>query len=56
MQLLIILQLEPYLINFSIMLSDVTSPLLSPIRPFAYIMSYSGGAHKNITGTFTFFN
>jgi hypothetical protein len=42
--------------QFSNMFSDVTSPLLSPIRPFAYIMSYSGGAHKTITGTFTFFN
>jgi hypothetical protein len=42
--------------QFSNMLSDVTSPLLSPIRLFAYIMSYSGGAHKTITGTFTFFN
>ena len=42
--------------QFSNMLSDVTSPLLSPIRQFAYIMSYSGGAHKKITGTFTFFN
>jgi hypothetical protein len=42
--------------QLSNMLSDVTSPLLSPIRPFAYIMSYSGGAHKTITGTFTFFN
>jgi len=37
-------------------LTDVTSPLLSPVRPFAYMMSYSGGAHKSITGTFTFFN
>jgi len=41
--------------QFSNMFSDVTSPLLSPIRPFAYIMSYSGGAHKTITRTFTFF-
>jgi hypothetical protein len=40
--------------QFSNMLSDVTSPLQSPIRPFAYIMSYSGGAHKAITVTFTF--
>jgi hypothetical protein len=55
MQFLIILQME-HPDQFSNMLSDVTSPLLSPIRPFAYIMSYSGGAHKTITGTFTFFN
>jgi hypothetical protein len=38
------------------LLADVISPLLSPVRPFAYMMSYSGGAHKSITGTFTFFN
>ena len=38
------------------LLTDVTSPLLSPVRPFAYMMSYSGGAHKTIIGTFTFFN
>jgi len=37
------------------LLTDVTSPLLSPVRPFAYMMSYSGGAHKTIIGTFTFF-
>jgi hypothetical protein len=37
-------------------LTDVTCPLLSPVRPFAYVMTYSGGAHKAITGTFTFFN
>jgi hypothetical protein len=37
------------------LLTDVTSPILSPVRPFAYMMSYSGGAHKSITGTFTFF-
>jgi hypothetical protein len=38
------------------LLTDVTSPLLSPVRPFAYMMSYSGGAHKSTAGTFTFFN
>jgi hypothetical protein len=38
------------------LLTDVTSPLLSPVRPFAYMMSYSGGAHKSITGNFTYFN
>jgi hypothetical protein len=36
------------------LLTDVTRPLLSPVKPFAYMMSYSGGAHKSITGTFTF--
>ncbi len=30
----------------SLLIKDVTSPLLSPVRPFAYMMSYSGGAHK----------
>ncbi len=42
--------------QFKDFLTDVTCPLLSPVRPFAYVMSYSGGAHKAITGTFTFFN
>ncbi len=37
-------------------LIDVTGPLLSPMRPFAYIMSYSGGAHKRISGSFSFFS
>jgi hypothetical protein len=42
--------------QFKDFLTDVTCPLLSPVRPFAYVMSYSGGAHKAITGAFTFFN
>jgi hypothetical protein len=37
-------------------LTDVTGPLLAPVRPFAYVMSYSGGSHKAITGSFSFFN
>jgi hypothetical protein len=37
-------------------LTEVTSPLLSPIRPYAYVLSYSGGAHKAISGSFSFFN
>ena len=37
-------------------ITDVTGPLLSPTRPFAYIMSYSGGAHKAISGSFSFFS
>jgi hypothetical protein len=45
--------LPQYLLN---MLTDVTSPLLSPIRPFVYVMSYYGGAHKSITGSYSFFN
>jgi len=36
-------------------LTEVTSPLLSPIRPYAYVFSYSGGAHKAISGSFSFF-
>ena len=42
--------------NLLSLVTDVTSPLLSPVRPFAYILSYSGGAHKVITGSFSFFN
>jgi len=42
--------------QWSGLLTDVASPLLSPVRPFTYMMSYSGGGHKSITGTFTFFN
>jgi hypothetical protein len=37
-------------------LTEVTSPLLSPVRPYAYVLSYSGGAHKAISGSFSFFN
>jgi hypothetical protein len=28
------------------LLAEVTSPLLSPVRPYACVLSYSGGAHK----------
>ncbi len=27
-------------------LTGVTGPLLAPVRPFSYVMSYSGGFHK----------
>jgi hypothetical protein len=37
-------------------LTEEKGPLLSPIRPFAYIMSYSGGAYKATSGSFSFFN
>jgi hypothetical protein len=37
-------------------LTEIIGPLLSTVRPFAYVMNYNGGAHKSITGTFTFFN
>jgi hypothetical protein len=30
--------------------------MLSPVRPFAYVLSYCGGAHKAISGSFSFFN
>jgi len=36
-------------------LTEVTSPLLSPVRPYAYVLSYSGGAHMAISGSFSFF-
>jgi len=42
--------------NLLSLVTDATSPLLSPVRPFAYILSYSGGAHKVITESFSFFN
>ncbi|MFN9983084.1 MAG: hypothetical protein ACK53Y_24370, partial [bacterium] len=32
------------------LLTEETSPLLSPVRPYAYVLSYSGGAHKAISG------
>ena len=38
------------------LITEVTGPLISPVRPFAYVMSFTGGAHKSITGSFTFFN
>jgi hypothetical protein len=38
------------------LLTDVKSPLLSPIRPFVDVMSYYGGARKSITGSYSFFN
>ena len=37
------------------LLTEVTGPLISPVRPFAYVMSFTGGAHKSITGSYTFF-
>jgi hypothetical protein len=45
--------LPHYLSN---LLTDVTSPLLSPIRLFVFVMLYYGGAHKSITGSYSFFN
>jgi hypothetical protein len=37
-------------------LAELTGPLLSPMRPYADVMSYSGGAHKAISGSFLVFN
>jgi hypothetical protein len=37
------------------LVTEVTGPLISPVRPFAYVMSFTGGAHKSITGSYTFF-
>jgi hypothetical protein len=37
-------------------ITGISGPLLSTVRPFAYVMTYNGGAYKSITGTFTFFN
>jgi len=37
-------------------LTEVSSPLLSPVRPYAFVLSYSGGAHKAISGSFSFFS
>ena len=33
--------------------AEIIGPLLSAVRPFAFVMNYNGGAHKNITGAFT---
>lgn len=36
-------------------IDELTSALLAPIRPFAYIISYSGGGEKKLQGHFMFF-
>ncbi len=28
--------------------TEISGPLLSTVRPFAYVMSYNGGAHKSL--------
>ena len=38
------------------LITEVTGPLLAIVRPFAYVMSYRGGAHKSIKGSITFFS
>jgi hypothetical protein len=42
--------------NLSCKITEITSPMLSPVRPYAYVLSYCGGAHKAISGSFSFFN
>ena len=34
-------------------ITKISGKHLSTVRPFAYTMTYNGGAHKSITGTFT---
>ncbi len=41
--------------SLSDLLTEVTGPLLSLVRPYAYVLSYSGGAYKAIYGSFSFF-
>jgi hypothetical protein len=43
--------------NLSFKITEITSPMLSPVRPYAYVLSYcGGGAHKAFSGSFSFFN
>jgi hypothetical protein len=37
------------------LVTEVTGPLTGPVHPFVYVMSFTGGAHKSITGSNTFF-
>lgn len=36
-------------------ISDVMRALLAPVRPYGYIMAYTGGKHSRIQGHFQFF-
>ena len=36
--------------------SDLLAILVTPYRPYSYILSYRGGAHKSLKGSYTFFN
>jgi hypothetical protein len=36
------------------LLTEVRIPLLFPVRPYAIVLSYRGGAHKAISGSFSF--
>jgi hypothetical protein len=35
-------------------ITEITGPLIAPVCPNAYVMSYTGGAHASISGSFTF--
>ena len=35
--------------------SEILSAMVAPTRPFAYVFSYSGGAHKTMKGNYNFF-
>ncbi len=37
-------------------LSDLISAMISPVRPFSYVFSYLGGAHKSVRGHHQFFS
>ena len=36
--------------------SDIVASMLSPVRPFAYLLTFQGGQSKSLKGTFTFFD
>jgi len=42
--------------NLSSKITEIISPVLSPVRPYANVLSYCGGVHKAIFGLFSFFN
>ena len=37
-------------------MSDLISAMISPVRPFSYVFSYLGGAHKSVRGHHQFFS
>ena len=36
--------------------SDIVASMLSPVRPFAYILTFQGGQSNSLKGKFTFFD
>ena len=36
--------------------SDIVASTLSPVRPFAYLLTFQGGHSKSLKGKFTFFD